>query len=67
MNWKRTVGQNIRHLSPAQAKEKLAAITAEGITIFHPTIRALTGGFNSQSINFYVVRKLHEKVTGIKS
>ena len=32
-----------------------------GATIVSETVRSLTGGFNSQSINFYVIRKLHEK------
>lgn len=60
-SWKRILGQKIRYLTPVQCQEKLAAITAEGITMFHPTIRELTGGLNSQSINFFVIRKLAEK------
>jgi hypothetical protein len=56
-------------MTPTKASELLAAIYAEtkaacptgGATIFHPTIRELTGGFNSQSINFYVIRKLADK------
>jgi hypothetical protein len=65
-NWKRTVGSKISRMTPAQAQGKLDAINAErmaagGATIFHPTIKELTGGFNSQSINFYVIRKLAEK------
>jgi hypothetical protein len=57
-NWKRSVGQHLRHLTPDDAEALLGAIRAEGITIFHPTIRKLTGGYNSQSINHYVVQKL---------
>jgi hypothetical protein len=64
--WKRTVGQKIRQLSPEQAQQKLDAISAEGITMYHATIRELTGGFNSQSINFYVIRKLADKVKSAK-
>ena len=60
-NWKRTVGQNLRHLKLGEARKILAQITAEGPTIFHGDIKRLTGGFNSQSINFYVIRKLNEK------
>jgi hypothetical protein len=64
--WKRKVGAALRRMKPADAKAKLEAIQAEteaqgGATILHATIRQLTGGLNSQSINFYVVRKLHEK------
>lgn len=57
-NWRRIVGQRVRRLTPEQARAALNAISAEGITIHHPTIRALTGGLNSQSINGYVQRKL---------
>lgn len=63
--WKKTVARNVRKLTPAQAKTHLADIEAErkaaGDTIFHPTIRKLTGGYNSQSINFHVIRKLYDK------
>lgn len=55
---RRTTAQRIRRLTPEQAAAALAEIRADGVTIFHPAIRALTGGFNSQSINTYVVRKL---------
>lgn len=73
-SWKRTVGQKIRRLTPEGARAAIAEIEAErkaacplgGATIFHPTIRALTGGFNSQSINFYVIRKLADKARGTK-
>lgn len=61
-SWKRTVGQKIRHLSSEQAKAIIHAINAknnaQGATIFHDEIKALTGGYNSQTINAYVVRKL---------
>lgn len=62
--WRRTLGQKVRHLTPEQCKEMLARINHEsrnGATIFHATIRDLTGGLNSQTINFAVVRKLAEK------
>jgi len=57
-NWKRIVGQRVARLSPEEARATLDAIRAEGITIFHPAIRSLTNGLNSQSINGYVTRKL---------
>jgi hypothetical protein len=60
--WKATLRRNVRRLSPADATLALAAIREEeresGPTIFHSTIRALTGGFNSQTINFVVIRAL---------
>jgi hypothetical protein len=59
--WKRVAGQRIRRLTPAEAQAAIARISAEGATMFHQDIRNLTGGFNSQSINFYVIRKLAEK------
>jgi hypothetical protein len=65
MNWRATLGQKIRHLSPVDCRAKLEAIRAEqpkqGATIFSATTRELTGGFNSQSINWYVIRKLAAK------
>lgn len=57
-NWKRIVGQRIRHLTPEQARAALDAIQRDGITIQHATVRTLTNGINSQSINAYVIRKL---------
>jgi len=57
-NWRRVVGQRVRRLTPDEARAMLARISAEGATIFHPDIRAMTGGYNSQSINDYVMRKL---------
>lgn len=61
-NWRAVAGQRIRRLSADEARAALARIRAEdgphGATIFHADIRALTGGFNSQSINGYIIRKL---------
>ena len=65
-DWKRVVGQRIRRLTPEQAVEKLAAISARGITIDQPTVRELTGGYASQSINGYVQRKLAGRAGWIK-
>lgn len=65
-NWKRSVGQGIRYLTPEEARAKLHAIQARNVeqgkaTIEQPIIRALTGGYACQSINAYVIRKLAEK------
>jgi hypothetical protein len=57
-NWRRIVGQRVARLTPAQARALLDDIRGEGTTIFHPAIRGLTNGLNSQSINSYVMRKL---------
>lgn len=55
---RRRYAAKIARMTPEQARAALAAIKAEGVTIFHPTIRELTGGFCSQSINHQVVQKL---------
>ncbi len=57
-NWRRIVGQRVSHMTPLEARAALDAIKAEGVTIFQPTIKALTNGLNSQSVNTYVIRKL---------
>lgn len=63
--WKKTVAARIRAMTPEQARASLASITADtsknGATILHAEIRNLTGGFNSQSINFHVIRMLGKK------
>lgn len=56
--WKRTVAANVRRLTPAEACAKLDAIRGRGITIHIPEIKELTGGYVSQNINFYVIRRL---------
>jgi hypothetical protein len=60
-SWKRVVGQRVRRMTPADAAAAIARISAEGATMFHQDIRDLTGGFNSQNINFYVIRKLADR------
>jgi len=61
IDWKKTAAANIRKLSASEALDTLKRINSEGATIFHPEIRALTGGFNSQTINFLVIRMLGKK------
>lgn len=61
MNWKRTFGQRLRHMTPLQAADALVRIRTRGFTIDQPTVRALTGGYASQNINHYVTRKLAAK------
>jgi hypothetical protein len=60
-NWRKIVGQRIRRLSPEEARAMVARIQAEGATIFHADVRALTNGLNSQSINHYVIVKLAKR------
>ena len=61
MDWKKTAAKNIRKMTASEALDTLKRIHKEGSTIFQPEIRALTGGFNSQAINFTVVRMLGKK------
>ena len=66
-DWKKTAAKNIRKLTPGEALAALARMNAEGSTIFHKDVRDLTGGYNSQSINFHVIRKLAIKAGIIKA
>jgi hypothetical protein len=61
IDWKKTAAANIRKLSASEALDTLKRINTEGSTIIHPEIKALTGGFNSQAINFTVIRLLGKK------
>ena len=61
IDWKKTAEKNIRKLTASGALDTLKRINTEGATIFHADIKALTGGFNSQAINFTVVRLLGKK------
>lgn len=56
---RRTVGARVRRLTPEQARDIIARYSAKG-GLQHEDIRNLTGGYNSQSINSYVIRKLAE-------
>lgn len=58
---RRRYAAKIARLTPEQARETLDKIRAEGVTIFQPTIRELTDGFNSQSLNANVIRRLAER------
>ena len=64
-NWKRVTGGNIGRLTAEEARAVIDTYhnetRAAGQTIHHESIRALTGGLNSQSINFYVLAKLNHK------
>jgi hypothetical protein len=69
--WRRVAGGKIGRMTKEQALAKIQEINAEhpgpGATIHHPAIRELTGGFNSQAINGYVLRKLGVKAGIIKN
>ena len=58
---RQTIGQNIRRMSKDDALLWLARFRAEGVTAFHDSVRELTGGFSSQSICAYVVRRVAVK------
>lgn len=59
---RRRIGQRVSRMSAEEARalvEKIGGRTQkEGATIEHPEIREITGGYASQNINFYVMRKL---------
>jgi len=60
----RRAAGRISRLSPEQARERLDRIRAEGVTIDKPTVRELTGGYASQSINIAIVRYLAARLNG---
>ena len=67
IKWEKVAQKNIQKLTVSEALDTLKKINAEGATIFHAQIRALTGGVNSQSINYTVVRLLGVKAQIIKN
>ena len=44
MKWEKVAQKNIQKLTVSEALDTLKKINAEGATIFHAQIRALTGG-----------------------
>jgi len=58
---RRRYAAKIAKMTPVEAKKNLDKIHQEGITIEHPTIRDLTGGYCSQSLNAAVIRRLYEQ------
>ena len=58
---RRRVAAKISRMTKEKAIETLAAIAKRGSTIIVPEIADLTGGYNSQNINFAVQRKLGVK------
>lgn len=63
--WKITLKNNIRRLSPQQAHDILqthfAYCKRTGIGIGDPHYRELTGGYSSQSIDFWITRSLAKR------
>lgn len=59
---RRRFAAKVGRMTKEQALATLDAIRAEhpgpGASIFSATIRGLTGGYNSQSLNMQVIRKL---------
>ncbi len=64
---RRRVAQRVRHMTAERAREVLAAIAKRGSTIHVPEISDLTGGYNSQNINFMVSRKLGIRAGYVRS
>lgn len=62
-NWKRVVGQKMRSVSPELAKNILSSLNPN---IGNENIKTLTGGYSSQAIDAYVIRKLGIKAGLIK-
>lgn len=62
-NWRRTLGQHLRHMTTEQIRASLLRIRVRaGMRIDdQPEVRKLTGGYNGQTINPYVIRKLNER------
>jgi hypothetical protein len=58
---KRSTAARISHLSKEQAQEALRRIRERGPSMEQEAIRELTGGYNSQSLNEWVIRKLAYK------
>ena len=67
---RRRIGAVIGRMTKEDAISVLARIRTEDggprPTIFHATIREITGGYNSQAINGHVIRKLGIKAGIIK-
>ena len=61
IDWKKMATKNVKKLNASEALDTLKRINTEGSTIFHADIKALSGGFNSQAINFLVIRMLAKK------
>lgn len=65
--WRKTMAANIRKLTPEQAREIIAVHSTQYVglrgkgPLQDPTLRALTGGYLSQSIGFIVLRALGKK------
>lgn len=64
---RRRVASRVSRMSPEQARAILAEIAKRGSTIYIREISTLTGGYNSQNINFMVQRKLGVKAGYVKN
>ena len=68
--WKTTTASNINALSAQDAKDWLTTYSdlqrKNGSTIHSELVRNLTGGFNSQSMNFSVIRAVATRSKGGK-
>lgn len=55
---KRSTAARISRLTKEQAQDVLRRVREKGQTIDQPAVRELTGGYASQSINAWVVRRV---------
>lgn len=64
-NWKRVFGQKLRYMTIQQARDFISS-PKNNLNIGNQIIRDLTGGYSSQSIDFYVKRQISLKAQGLK-
>jgi len=65
--WKEAASYAIGKMSNGEAKEFIRNHSERGVQIGDPEIRKLTGGYSSQSIDVWVLRKLGVKAGYIKN
>jgi len=64
LTWRSKVGQRIARMSVSECSEWMKRFQSEGVTINHESVREITGGLASQSVNAYVSGKIGRKATG---
>lgn len=64
--WRGTARRAIAKMTPDEAKEFIVEYSKSG-SIVHSPIRRLTGGFASQSINFYVIRMVGKRAGVVRA
>ena len=64
INWKTPALRAINRMSPNEAQDWLIHYAQQPISIYQESVRVLTGGYNSQSINNIVIRMVHQRSKG---